>query len=228
MAPRAKGMPAYRVMWPKTSMIWSWVKPMLSAPRMWLRRGPSPSESGETGHGAKAAAGQVQAGAGPGRAPVVLAGDAAEFAFGVGGRRGPRATAGAHVVAAVFVAALEQAVRVFVGIVDAGRREVDAALLENLLAPGQGLDAGGGAAVPGVVDDQLHHLLRREADIKGVAQVPLELDFAVQHNQAGEGGSSRAARGSARGASRWCRTGPRPVSVPGRGRCPTRRATSRR
>ena len=34
IAPRANGIPAYSVMWPNTSMIWSCVNPMFSAPRM--------------------------------------------------------------------------------------------------------------------------------------------------------------------------------------------------
>ena len=139
---------------------------------------PFPAQGGQASHCADAAAGQIQAGPRPGSAPVVFAGDAAQLALGSGRRRRPGRLR-SHIAAAELVAPPEQVVRAFVGVVDAGRSVVNALFLKHAFADAQRIDAGRRAAVPGIVDNQLHNLLRRQADIEGVAQMAAQLVFPL-------------------------------------------------
>ena len=188
IASRAKGMPAYRVMCPNTSMTWSFVNPIFSAPRMWPRSGPWRPRGGQAGHGTDAAAGNVQARASPGRAPSSILPSSGPVPPRPGlAAPDLRRGAGAHVDAPVLVAPLKQAFRVFVAVMNAGRREVNPPLLKDLLAQRQGLDASRRSAVPGVVDNQFHHLFGRQPDVQRVAQVALQLHFPVGDYEARQG-----------------------------------------
>ena len=123
IAPLANGTPAYSVMWPNTSMVWSCVNPMFSAPRMWLRSGPSRPNAVrhvmvQMQRLVRASPGRVQV------APVVFSGDTPEFLLGFRWRSRPRRGGDTHVAAPKLLAPLEQAVGIFAAIVGAGRREI--------------------------------------------------------------------------------------------------------
>lgn len=104
----------------------SWLTAQLegtAALRMWLCRGPSRPSAARQVIVHSTAAGQVEAGTRPGGAPVVFAGDATKRPFSLGRWHWPSSRPGSHILHPELVAPLEQAVRVFVGIVDPGRRE---------------------------------------------------------------------------------------------------------
>ena len=102
------------------------------------------------------------------------------------GGAGRAAGLSSHIVASVLITALEQAVRVFVGVVDPRGCEVNALLFKNAFANAQRGNAGRGTAIPGVMYNQLHYLIGSQAHVESIAQMTTQLDFALQHNKGGQ------------------------------------------
>ena len=148
---------------------------------------PFPPQRRQAGQRADAPAGQIQPRTRPGRPPVVFPGDAPQLPFRSGGRRRPARARRPHILPPQLLAPPEQLIRALAGVVYPGRRKVNPPFRKHLPAHAQRVDARRRPAVPGIVDNHLHNLLRRQPHIEGVAQMPAQLVFPLQHNQAGQG-----------------------------------------